>query len=86
MNETRADAFGGENADRVAADPEIGGVAKTHHAAIAHDEIEARRRQREDDDPGEQRQHKDVSADRGIKRQQQQARDHERRDRVAGVE
>ena len=86
LNEAGADAFVGEHADRIAADPEIGGVAEAHHAAIAHDEIEAGRGQREDDDAGEQRQHEDVAADRRIERQQQQAGDHEHRDDVAGVE
>ena len=70
LNEAGADAFGGENADRIAADPEIGGVTEAHHAAIAHDEVEACRGEREDDDAGEQRQREDVAAQRGIERKQ----------------
>jgi hypothetical protein len=36
-------------------------MAKTHHAAIAHDEVEAGGSQRKDDDAGEQRQDEDVA-------------------------
>jgi hypothetical protein len=39
-------------------------VAEAHHAAIAHDEVEAGGREREDDDAGEQRQDEDVAAER----------------------
>jgi hypothetical protein len=69
LDEAGADAFKGEDADRIAADAEIGGVAKTHHAAIAHDEIEAGGGKRKDDDAGEQRQDEDVAGQRGIDRQ-----------------
>jgi hypothetical protein len=64
------DALGGENADRVAADPEIGGVTEAHHPAISHDEIEACGGQRENHDTREQRQHEDIAADRSIERKQ----------------
>jgi hypothetical protein len=43
----------GENADRVAADPQIDRVAEADHAAIAHDQVEAHRGDGPDHDPGE---------------------------------
>ena len=44
LHEAGADAFLGQNADGVAADAEIGGVAEAHHAAVTQDQIEADRR------------------------------------------
>ena len=48
LHEAGADAFLRQNADGIAADAEIGGVAEAHHAAEAHDQIEAQRRDRQD--------------------------------------
>jgi hypothetical protein len=86
LDKTRADTLKGENADRISADAEIRRMAEAHHAAIAHDEIEADRRQRKNHDAGEQRQHEDIAAELGIERQQQQPGNHQHRDGVAGVE
>ncbi|KTT53553.1 hypothetical protein SB7C_12405, partial [Staphylococcus epidermidis] len=86
LDETGADALGGEDADGIATDAEIGGVAEAHHAAIAHDQIEARRGQREDHDAGEQREDEDVAGDGRIGRQQEQGGAQQRRDRIGGVE
>ena len=61
-----------QDADGIAADAEIGGVAEAHHPAIAEDEIEADGGQRQDDDAGEQREHEDVAAEPDIDRQQHQ--------------
>ena len=61
-----------QHADGVAADAEIGGVAEAHHAAIAEDEIEADRGQRQNDDAGEQCQHETVIGEMHIDRQQHQ--------------
>src|SRR6185437_2944443 len=53
LQESGAKSFLRQDADGIAADAEIGGMAKAHHAAITHDQIEARRRQRQDHDAGE---------------------------------
>ncbi len=86
LDEAGADTFLRQNADGVAADAEIGGVAKAHHAAIAHDEVEACGRQRQDDDAGEQRQDEDVAGELRIERQQHEARQHQGRDGLAHSE
>ena len=52
-----------QDADGIAADAEIGGVAEAHHAAIAEDEVEADRGERKNDDAGEQRQQEEVAAE-----------------------
>ncbi len=46
----------GQDADRVGADPEIGGVAEADHGAAADQEIERHCRQRQDHGAGQQRQ------------------------------
>ena len=61
-----------QDADGIAADAEIGGVAEAHHAAIAEDEIEADGGEPEDDDAREQREQEQVAAERDIDRQQHQ--------------
>jgi len=61
LHETGPKTLGGEDADRIAPDAEIGGMAKAHHPAIAHDEIETDGGEREDDDAREQRQHEAVA-------------------------
>ena len=61
-----------QHADRIAADAEIGRVTEAHHAAIADDEVETDRRQRQDDDAGEQRDQETVAAELDIDRQQHQ--------------
>ena len=86
LHEAGADAFLRQHADGIAADAEIGGVAKAHHAAIAHDEVEARGGEREDDDAGEQRQDEDIARELRIERQQHEAGDHQRRCGVRDVE
>jgi hypothetical protein len=86
LNETGSDAFGRKDADRIAANAEIGGVTKAHHAAVAHDQIEACRGQGKNHDPGEQRQREAVSAQRGVDREHQQTDDDQRRHDVSGVE
>ncbi len=53
-------AFEREDADRVAADADIGRMPETDHAAITHDQIEARGRDRQDDDAREQAEHEIV--------------------------
>ncbi|MGY4367276.1 hypothetical protein ACVW1A_003341 [Bradyrhizobium sp. LB1.3] len=86
LDEAASDAFLRQHADRVAADAEVGGVAKTHHAAKTHDEVEARGRQRQDDDASEQRQDEDVAGGLRIERQQHEARQHQGRDGLAHSE
>ncbi|MHC2518590.1 hypothetical protein ACVMHW_004472 [Bradyrhizobium diazoefficiens] len=83
LDEAGTYAFLREHADGVAADAEIGGVAKAHHAAKTHDEVEARGGQRQDDDAGEQRQDEDVAGCLRIERQQHEARQHQGRDGLA---
>ncbi len=73
-----------QHADRVSADAQICGVSEAHHAAIAEDEIEADRGQRQNDDASEQRQHEAVTDEFGINRQQQQRR--QQRDDGDGAE
>ena len=46
LHEAGRDAFLRQDADRVAADAEIGGMAEAHHAAVAEDQVEAGRRER----------------------------------------
>ncbi|MGY4346859.1 hypothetical protein ACVWXM_003326 [Bradyrhizobium sp. GM7.3] len=86
LDEARAHAFLRQHADRIAADAEIGGVAKTHHAAKTHDEVEARGRQGQDDDAGEQRQDEDVAGCLRIERQQHETRQQQDRDDLAHSE
>ncbi len=62
LHEAGDDALMREDADGIAADAEIGGVAEAHHAAVAEDEVEAHRGEREDQDAREQRQQKVVAA------------------------
>ncbi|MGX1151499.1 hypothetical protein AB7M15_007321 [Bradyrhizobium ottawaense] len=86
LDEAAADAFLRQHADGIAADAEVGGMAKAHHAAKTHDEVEAGGRQRQDDDAGEQRQDEDVAGELRIERQQQEARQHQGRDGLAHSE
>ena len=51
LHEPGRDALARKNADGVAADSQIGGVAEAHHAAIADQEIEAGRYQGVDQHP-----------------------------------
>src|SRR5262249_7210085 len=55
LQKARSDPLMRQHADHVAADPEIDRVPEAHHAAIAENEVQARRRDREDDDTGEER-------------------------------
>ncbi len=54
LQEAVVDIVIGENADRVRADAEIGGVAEAHHAAETEDQIETDRGDGKDHDAGEQ--------------------------------
>ena len=68
-----------EDADRIAADAEIGGVAEAHHAAVAQDQVEADRRDRQNHDAREQRHDEDVAGQLRIDRDQREE-DQQRRD------
>src|SRR5262249_44566400 len=67
-----------QDTDRIAAEPEISGMAEAHHAAIAHDQVEAHRGEREDQHAGEQRHHERIAGQRRVKRDQRE------RDQQAG--
>ena len=83
LHEARRDALIGEDADDIAADPEIGRVAETHHAAVAHDEIEADGSDREDDDPREQDHHEVVADPCAVERHEREHDEQRRHDDVA---
>ncbi len=72
LDEARADALLRQDADGIAADAEIDGVAEAHHAAVAQDQVEAGRRHRQDHDAREQRHQEGVAGERGIDRHQRQ--------------
>jgi hypothetical protein len=74
LYEPCVDAFFRQDADGIAADAEIRGVAEAHHAAITHDEVEADRADREDQDPGEERQHESIAGQHRIDREQRDDR------------
>ena len=86
LHEARGNAFLPQNADRIAADAEIRGMAETHHAAVAHDQIEAHRGDRHDDDAGEQGQREWIAGHRRIERHQRQQRQHGCGQRGARIE
>ena len=61
-------------------------MTEAHHAAVAQDQVEARRRDRQDQDPGEQSQHELVAARPGVDRQQHQPGGDEDGEGGAGVQ
>ena len=75
LHQPRRDTLLGEDADRIAADAEVGGMAEAHHAAVADDEIEAHRANRQDEHAGKQGEHEGVAGQPRIKRNEREARD-----------
>src|SRR5947199_2782086 len=86
LQEARIHSFLGENSHRIAADSEIGGMTKAHHAAEAHDQIQAHRRDRENDNAREQRDHEGVATGRGVDWYQRQDGNHTGDESVARSE
>src|SRR5262245_32095612 len=76
----------GKNAYRVAADSEIGGVTEAHHAAEPHDQVQAHRRDRQNDDAGKERHYERVAGRRGVERHQCQDRDHPCDESIARIQ
>src|SRR5712671_3226757 len=72
-------AFLGQDADHIAAEAEIGGMAETHHAAVTQNEVEAGGGEGEDDDAGEQSEREELAGQDHIDRQQRK-KDEQRTD------
>src|SRR5262249_37760959 len=66
---SRADTLAGENADDIATDADVCSMAEAHHAAVAHQQIEAYGGDGEDDDAGEDREQEWVARQFRVKRQ-----------------
>ena len=79
-----ADAVKRQDADGVRADADIHRVAEADHRAVAQDQVEADRGDREDHDAREQRDVIRLADRRGERRHQREPREQHRRDDAAG--
>ena len=86
LDEARANTFLRQNADGIAAETEIGGMAEAHHAAIAHDQIEAHGCHSQDQHAGEQRHDEGVAGQRRVERDQRQDNQEADGYRIARIE
>src|SRR6185312_2642198 len=72
LDETCENSFMRQHSDGVTANPKIGRMAEAHHAAIAENQIEANRRERQNYNAGEEREHERTAGELDIDGQQRQ--------------
>src|SRR5215216_4758563 len=83
LQKAGGEALIGQDADRIASDTQIDGMPEAHHATVAENEIEAGRRDRQDDDAGKERHQENIAGEACVDRHQREEEKQKRDDEVA---